>query len=118
LQTDFENVPDSGSGMSRAQLPYSPADFHQIRQQPYPLQIENVSDLGSGMSRAKLPYSPTDFHQIRQQPYPLPIDLENVPDSVQVCPEHNFIIPRSISIKFDGNPTLRHSCRFSLPCFG
>jgi|GEM_PF-4018186 len=23
LQTDFENVPDSGSGMSRAQFPYS-----------------------------------------------------------------------------------------------
>jgi len=34
LPTDFENVPDSGSGMSRAQHPYSPTNFPQIRQQP------------------------------------------------------------------------------------
>jgi len=57
-------------------------NFHQIRQQPYPLQtdFENVPDSGLGMSRAQLPYSPADFHLIRQQPYPFPTDSENVRD--------------------------------------
>jgi len=69
--------------MSKAQLPYSPTDFHQISQQPYPLPTDfgNVPDSGSGMSRAQLPYSTTNFYQIRQQPYPLQTDFENVPNS-------------------------------------
>jgi len=56
--------------MSRAQLPYSPTDFHQIRHEPYPLptDFENIPDSGSGMSRAQLPYSPTDFHQFDSNP--------------------------------------------------
>jgi len=30
LSTDFENLPDLGSVMTRAQLPYFLTDFHQI----------------------------------------------------------------------------------------
>jgi len=84
----FENLPDSGSGMSRAQLPYSPTNFHQIRHEPYPLRtdFENVPDSGTGTSKVQLPYSPTDFHQIRHQPYPLPINLKIYLIQIQTWP--------------------------------
>jgi len=69
--------------MSKVQLPYSPTDFHQIRNQPHslPNYFENVPGSVSDMSRAQLPYSLTEFRQIRHQPYPSPNDFENVPDS-------------------------------------
>jgi len=101
VQTDFENLPDSGSSMSRAQLPYTPTDFHQIWQQPYPLQTDfkNVPD--SGMSISQLPYSPTDFHQIWQPPYPLQTNFENVPDSGPGISRAQLFIPWAIYTKFD-----------------
>jgi len=58
----FENVPDSGSGMSEVQLSYFTADLHQIRHQPYPIptHFENVPDSGSGISKVDLTYFPAD----------------------------------------------------------
>jgi len=87
--------------MSRAQLPYSLAVFHQIRQKPYPLQTDfkNVPDSGSGMSRAQLSLFPGRFSPKfdRNPSLYLPI-LNMYLIQVQTCSKHNFHIPRSIAI--------------------
>jgi len=53
--------------MSRAQLPYSPTDFHQIRQQPYPSPtvFKIVPDSGSSMSKVQFSYFSANVHQMR-----------------------------------------------------
>jgi len=79
LPTNFENVPDSGSGMSRAQLPNSPNDFHLIWQQPHPLptDFENVPDSGSGRSNKYHFFIPwANFHHILQNPIPFDIHVD------------------------------------------
>jgi len=94
--------------MSRAQLPYSPTEFHQIRHEPYrlPTDFENVPDSGTGMSKVQLPYSSTDFHQFDMNPTLFQLILKMYLIQVQVCPKSNFLILRPIFIKFDMNPTL------------
>jgi len=75
--------PISGWEQPKVQLPYSPTDLHQIRNQPYPLQrdFENVPDFRFSPVKGTTTLFPTDFLQIRKQPHTLPTYFKNVSDS-------------------------------------
>jgi len=86
--TDFENVPFrfrcTVQVMSRAQLPYySPAEFHQIRQQPY------------------------TFCQPILKMYPILVLVCPEHNFLIPCRNYNFLMPRPIITKLDTSATLR-----------